>query len=228
MSRAKLFSSSLVLLVPFFAVAQLQVAHVFSDNMVLQREAPIRIWGRAWAFEKVAVVFGGKTATATVNADSTWMISFLKQSASTQPQSIHIQSRTEMLELKNILIGDIWICSGQSNMEWTMQKEAHWKDEIKNTTQPLIRFCNPPPAGRDVYGIAYTDSLNKRLNVTDFYLWNGWQMSDSNTAKNMSAAAYYFAKAIIAEEHIPIGLINLSIGGAPVETFISRKALQPT
>lgn len=213
-------------LLPVVAAAQLQVAKIFSDNMVLQRDQPLRIWGKAWAFEKVTVVFGGKTATAVAAADSSWRISFPKQNASAQSQSISITSGNEKLELKNILIGDIWICSGQSNMEWPMQKEAHFNDEKKNMNQPLIRFANPPPAGRYVYGVAYTDSLNKRLNATDFYLWNGWQQCDSNSVKDMSAVAYYFAKSIVAEENIPVGLINLSIGGAPIETFISREAMQ--
>jgi sialate O-acetylesterase len=90
----------------------------------------------------------------------------------------------------------------------------------------LIRFNNPPPAGRYVYGVAYGDSLNKRLNTNDFYLWGNWQYCDSNTVKGMSAVAYYFAKTIVVKENVPIGLIHLSIGGAPIETFISRETMQ--
>jgi sialate O-acetylesterase len=111
-------------------------------------------------------------------------------------------------------------------MEWPMMKEIHWKEEKINTKQPLIRFVNPPPAGRYVYGVAYTDSLNRRLNRNDFYLWYSWQSADSNTTRDMSAVAYYFARSIVDKENIPIGLINISIGGAPLETFISREALQ--
>jgi sialate O-acetylesterase len=111
-------------------------------------------------------------------------------------------------------------------MEWTMQKEMFWKQESKNAHQPLIRFTNPPPAGRYVYGVAYADSLNKRLTTEDFYLWDGWKVSDSKTIKDMSAVAYYFAKQVVEKENIPIGLINISIGGAPIESFISKKALQ--
>jgi sialate O-acetylesterase len=111
-------------------------------------------------------------------------------------------------------------------MEWSMNKELHWNEEKNKARQPLIRFNNPPPAGRYVYGVAYNDSLNRRLTSDSFYLWNDWQVCDSNTAKDMSAVAYYFAKAIVEQEAIPIGLINLSIGGAPIETFISREALQ--
>lgn len=194
--------------------------------MVLQREQPIHIWGRSTPGEKVEVFFVDQTKNVLVAKDSSWNIYFKKQKANAHPQSIVITSGNEKIELQNILIGDIWICSGQSNMEWPMIREMHWKEEIKNTDQPLIRLYNPPPAGRYVYGVAYTDSLNKRLNTKDFYLWNNWQNCDSTSVKDMSAVAYYFAKTIVAKENIPIGLINLSIGGAPIETFISRDAME--
>ena len=211
---------------PFFAIGQLQVAKIFSDNMVLQRNEPIHVWGKTKPGEKITVVFAHQTKTIVAAKDSTWNVYFKKQKENVQPQTILIKSGKEGIELQNILIGDIWICSGQSNMEWPMAREMHWKEEIINTNQPLIRLNNPPPAGRYVYGVAYTDSLNRRLNTDDFYQWNNWQVCDSNTIKDMSAVAYYFAKAIVGKENIPVGLINLSIGGAPIETFISRQAMQ--
>ena len=137
-----------------------------------------------------------------------------------------ISAGNENVTLKNILIGDVWIAAGQSNMEWPMTREMHWKDEVSNTNQPLIRINNPPFAGKNVYGIAFTDSINRRLTSDSFYLWNEWNVCDSNTIKNMSAVAYYFAKAILTRTNIPIGIINLAIGGAPIETFISRETLK--
>ena len=215
-----------LLLLPLASVAQLQLPKVFSDNMVLQQGEPIHIWGKAMPGKKVMVSFASEAKNAVVEKDSSWSVYLKKQKADSKPQSISISCGDKRIELQNVLVGDIWICSGQSNMEFPMVREMHWKDEIKNTYQPLIRFNNPPPAGRNVYGVAYTDSLNKRLNTNDFYQWTSWQTCDSNTIKSMSAAAYYFAKAIIAKKKVPIGLINLSIGGAPIETFISRDAMQ--
>lgn len=216
----------LLALTPIVVGAQLQPAKIFSDNMVLQRNKPIHIWGKAAPGQTLSVTVAGENKTIVAKADSSWSVYFKRQKANTRPQSIFITSGKEKIELQNILVGDIWVCSGQSNMEWTMQKELHWKDEIKNTHQPLIRFINPPPAGRYVYGVAFSDSLNRRLTTDNFYLWNGWKVSDSNTVNTMSAVAYYFAKQIVQQENIPIGLINLSIGGAPVETFISKAAMQ--
>lgn len=221
----KLFLISL-LFIPLVAVSQLQLAGIFSDHMVLQREQPVHFWGTGIPGEKVLISFSNDKKEVIVKTDSSWSIYFKKQKANTVPQSIQILSNNENIELKNVLIGDIWICSGQSNMEWPMFKEMHFKDETKNTNQPLIRFYNPSPAARNVYGVAYTDSLNKRLNAKDFYQDVDWQICDSNTIKSMSAVGYYFAKNITASERIPIGLINFSIGGAPIETFISRETLQ--
>ena len=215
-----------LLFLPFASTAQLKVAEIFSDNMVLQREQPVHIWGKGIPGKQVTVFFANERKTAVVKIDSSWQVYFKKQKANAQPQSIIIESEKRNIELKNILIGDVWLCSGQSNMEWPMHREMHWREEIKNTDQPLIRLYNPAPAGRYVYGVPYTDSLNKRLNTTDFYENSDWQSCDSNTVKTMSAIGYYFAKNIVTAEKIPIGLINLSIGGAPLETFISREALQ--
>jgi sialate O-acetylesterase len=139
---------------------------------------------------------------------------------------MEIVSGNERIVLTNLLVGDVWICSGQSNMEWPLAKEMHWPAEKEQAMQPLIRFANPAPAGRYVYGVSYTDSLTRRLNKDSFYLWTGWQVCDSQTIAPMSAVAYYFAKSIVSKTGVPVGLINLSIGGAPAETFISRQAMQ--
>ncbi len=216
---------SLVLL-PFAAAAQLHLAKIFSDNMVLQRNEPVHIWGKTTPGKKLVVKFAGEEKSTIVKKDSSWSVVLKKQKANAHPQSLFVTSDNEKLELHNLLIGDVWLCSGQSNMEWPMSKEMHWQQEKKNADQPLIRFNNPPPAGRNVFGVAYKDSLSRRLNTEDFYVWSSWETCDSNTIREMSAVAYFFAKTIVQKEHIPVGLINLSIGGAPIETFISREAMQ--
>ncbi len=217
-----------VLLLPLTGLAQLQTAPIFADNMVLQRDRPVHIWGKAAPGNRVTVHFAGGQQSAVIASDSSWHLYFPAQKSNIHPQSILIKSGAEVLTIKNLLIGDLWICSGQSNMEFPMTKEAHFRQEAPEANQPLIRLCNPPPAGRYVYGTAYTDSLSRRLTKDSFYRWNGWNTCDSNTVKEFSAVAYYFAKKVVQSENIPIGLINLSIGGAPAETFISREALAAT
>ncbi len=214
-----------ILLCPLLSIAQLKLAEVFSDNMLLQRDKPIKICGHGIPGKSVTVLFSKEKKIAIVNNDSVWMVSLHKQKENPHPQVLSVSSGVEQIEFKNILIGDVWICTGQSNMEWTMIKEQHWNDEIRNSNQPNIRLLNPTPAGRNVFGVPYTDSLISRLTTEKFYDWKGWQQCDSSSVKLMSAVAYYFANKIYTETGVPIGIINLSIGGAPLETFISTETL---
>ena len=213
-----------VLLFHFSNAQHLKLAYVFTDNMVIQRNMPIHIFGKGIPNKTVHVLFHNSTKSVRVKPDSLWNVLFEKQAATSLPQNLIIKCSDEKIEIKNILIGDVWICSGQSNMEFAMSREMHFKDEMKNSNQPLIRLFNSSFAGKYIYGVAYTDSISKRLNTNDFYSGK-WETCDSNTIKPMSAVAYYFAKEIVEKEKIPIGLINLSIGGAPIETFISKEAM---
>lgn len=216
---------SAILFSPSLSIAQLKVAEIFSSNMVLQREAPVVVWGKAAPGRIVEVRMGVIMRKTVVTKDSAWKLFLPKQPVNNQPQSLLVSSGDTAVQFRNILIGDIWVCIGQSNMEWPMIKEQYWQNEIYNSDQPGIRLLNPPPAGRNVFGIAYTDSIVSRLTSERFYDWNGWQQCDSNSVKLMSAVAYYFAKNLYTKTGVPIGIINLSIGGAPLETFISTEAL---
>jgi sialate O-acetylesterase len=210
---------------PVFSQAQLQLAAQFSDNMVLQRNQPINIWGKGNPGEKINAHLGSVTTSAVVQQNGNWQIHFPAQPATTSPLQLLLAMGQEKIQLNNILIGDVWLCIGQSNMEWPMSRELHWKTEQQQADQPLVRFINPPPAGRYVYNMKFKDSLLQRLNEEKFYQWDGWKTSSSSTVASMSAVAYYFAKRIQQDVVVPVGLINLSIGGAPLESFIGTDAL---
>ena len=213
------------LLIPFFSVAQLQVAKIFSDNIVLQRDYPVTIWGKANPGKLVTVVFANEKATAIVRQDSGWTVIFHAQKANALPQSVFITSGDEKMYIKNILIGDLWLCIGQSNMEWPVMKEIHYKEEIVNSRQPLLRLYNPTYPGKNTFNVSFSDSITQNLTTEKFYKGQ-WQTCDSNSFKSMSAVGYYFGKQIVNEINVPVGLINLAIGGAPLESFISREALK--
>jgi len=216
----------IILLFPFAVMSQLQLAKIFSDNMVLQRDETIHIWGKGTPGKKVSVTLAKEEKSVTIGNDSSWSIYLSSQKANAQPQTLLLISGSEQITLNNILIGDIWLCFGQSNMQFSMQEEMHFQDEKLNSSQPLIRFYNPSFMGRTVFGRPFTDSIMNRLNVNDFYTDVDWQNCDSNSVKNMSAIGYYFGKEIVQHQNVPIGLINLSIGGAPIETFIPLDALE--
>ncbi len=214
-----------ILIIPFFATAQLQVAKIFTDNMVLQRNEPIKIWGKAEPGKSVTVSIGNEKRSTIVQNDSGWAIIFNAQKANTQPQTFLITSGVERIEIKNILMGDVWLCIGQSNMEWPMVKEMHYEEEIQKSQQPLLRFYNPAYAGKNTFNVVFTDSIIQNLTAENFYKGQ-WQTYESNSIKLMSAVGYYFGQRIANELNVPVGLINMSIGGAPLETFISTNTLK--
>ncbi|MFS4418018.1 sialate O-acetylesterase [Maribacter sp. 2307ULW6-5] len=216
------------LLLSFFLTAfvngQLRVAPQLSDHMVLQRHAPIPIWGKGRPGTMVSVQLGRGLVRTTVGKDSSWQVSLKKRRHSTTPISIRINDGKESVHLKNILVGDVWLCLGQSNMEWPLEKEIHFKEEMPHLKQHLLRFFNPTYAGKGVYNAPFSDSIVRRLRPDRFYQGR-WSESNMETAAQMSAVGYFFGKAIVQREAVPVGLINLAIGGAPLEAFLSRKAM---
>ncbi|MBK6827279.1 MAG: sialate O-acetylesterase [Chitinophagaceae bacterium] len=209
----------------YAVIAQVSIPAQFSDNMVLQQQKPVLVWGKGVPGNQVIVSLGSYQTNVTVASDSCWIAGLPAHQAGSQAYNMTIHSGTQMLELKNILFGDIWVCTGQSNMEFPAEKDLFWGNEKFKAPEPQIRFLNPVPAGKNIYGKPYPDSLIHRMNASSFYEWKNWQICSPLTAGSMSAVAYYFAKKVYQETGVPIGMINLSIGGAPLETFISTEAL---
>src|SRR5688500_15517107 len=129
-----------LLLLPLAALAQLQLPKNFSNNMVLQRGEPIHVWGKATPAKQLQVVLETETKITTVRNDSSWSVYLRKRNANSKPQTISVTCGDERITLNNILIGDVWLCSGQSNMEWPMSREMHWSEERKNADEPLMRI----------------------------------------------------------------------------------------
>ena len=207
------------------ASAQFRFSKIFSDNMVLQRNQPIKIGGYADPGSIVYVLKGNQKQTTRTCSDATWNVVFPAEKANPHPQTIKAIQSNDTISIKNILIGDLWLCIGQSNMEWPMFKEAHYSQEINYSNNILLRWYNPTYAGKNTYNLLFTDSIKSNLRTEKFYS-GAWASSDENSMKQMSAVAYYFGKTITKKLNIPIGLINLSNGGAPLESFISKEAFQ--
>lgn len=207
------------------ASAQFRFSKIFSDHMVLQRNQPIKMGGYANPGDVIKVIKGKQIQFTKANSDATWNVTFPAEKANTHPQIIIAIHNKDTISIKNILIGDLWLCIGQSNMEWPMFKEAHYNQEISFSDNKLLRWYNPTYAGKNTYNILFTDSIKSNLFTEKFYT-GVWEPSNENTIKLMSAVAYYFGKTITKNLNIPIGLINLSIGGAPLESFISKEAFQ--
>lgn len=206
------------------AQARLQLAAPFASQMLLQRNQPIHVWGKGTPQQSVQVSLGKHKVTTQVAADSGWSLYLPAMPASTQPLSMYVMSGNDSVVLTDVLIGDVWLCIGQSNMEWPVKKSLHAAEAMAAAQQPLLRFYNPSYAGKNLYNIAFTDSVIRRLTTEKFYQGT-WQSCDSSSLPDMSAVAYFFGQYLLNNTGVPQGFVQLSIGGAPLETFIRREAL---
>jgi sialate O-acetylesterase len=215
-SNVKLIVSLLccfVLLICQTAFCNVRLPRLVSDNMVLQRDTDVKIWGWADKGENITVTFNGKTYTTTADKDGKWMLS-LSPSKAGGPYNMEIKAENEII-LKNILIGDVWLCSGQSNMELDMETlKDKYPNEIANSDYSSIRQFEVP----DKY---YFDAPRDDVES------GSWQPANPRTVLKFTAVGYFFAKELNKKYHVPIGLINASLGGSPAQSWMSEDALKP-
>ncbi len=209
--------SSIVLLIAglLFGIniySEVKLPNIFSDNMVLQRNKPIAIWGEATAGEMVTVRFAGQSQTGTANTEGKWNLKLEAMEASAIPENMIIEG-TNTLRLENILIGDVWICSGQSNMEYRFDRGlTNFRgpvdspdlamEELKEEKSEQIRYI-------------YVEKKLKQKDIAS----KGWADGNDSIIGYISALGYFFAKEIHEEINIPIGIISTSWGGTMVEEW---------
>lgn len=202
----RLFLSIAITLVSLTSFAQIKLPALVGDNMVLQRDKPIKLWGYASAREQVQVTFLQKTYSTITQKDGRWEITLPKTKAG-GPYSISLNNIT----LNNIMIGDVWLLSGQSNMEMEVRECLNAKEEIAAADYPDIRLF----------------SVNKNMATSpknDTY--GKWQACSSETVGDFSAVGYFFARDLRKKGiTVPFGLIDASWGGTLAETWISPEAL---
>ena len=194
------------------AQAQVRLPRLVSSGMVLQRGQPVRIWGWAKAGEAVAVTFRANTYRATTGPDGQWRVTLPAQTAG-GPYTLVI-SASNKIELQDVLVGDVWFCAGQSNMELPMRRvRDKYPQEIANATNPRIRQFDVP--------MRY-DFNGPKADVTG----GRWVAATPETVLNFSAVGYFFAKEINAKYQVPVGLIKVAVGGSPAEAWLSADALK--
>ncbi|MDP2037613.1 MAG: sialate O-acetylesterase, partial [Ignavibacteria bacterium] len=210
--KAKSLLIILLFVCSTFGFAQVRLPKLISDGMVLQRNTKIKIWGWASTDEKISLKFLGKTYNAVADTNGEWKIILPKQKAG-GPYEMQINA-SNSITINNILIGDVWVCSGQSNMELPMRRvRPIYEDEIANSKNDFIREFAVP------------QKYNFNLPQKDFES-GSWKSSDPINVLDFSAAAYFFAKELNAKYKIPIGILNASLGGSPAEAWMSEEALQ--
>jgi sialate O-acetylesterase len=201
---------ALLIALPALATAELTLPHFFSDQMVLQRERAAAIWGKADPGAEVTLVFKTKTATAKADAEGRWRAEIETGSADAQGAVLSITSGQDKIEIRDVLVGEVWFASGQSNMYYTMNRSPEYADLIAESNHPGLRMFNAP--------LVTADEDQTDIEGT-------WTAATPDTVAGYSAVAFFFARKLHLELGIPIGVIKSAWGGKPVETFTSREAL---
>lgn len=194
-------------------LAEVKLPKLISDGMVLQRNTNIRIWGWAVPGEKVTVQFIGKVYTTETAEDNRWRI-ILPALKAGGPYEMQI-SGINKITIRDILIGDVWVCSGQSNMEMSMNSlQAKYPEDIASSENKFIRQ----------FAVPRKHIFSKLM---DDVSAGAWVSAAPNTVLKFTAAGYYFARELYSKYKVPIGLINATLGGSRTESWMSEEALKP-
>jgi sialate O-acetylesterase len=195
--------------------ADVKVPAIFSDHLILQRGKPVPVWGWADPSEEVTVKFGSQSKKVTADKDGAWSVKLDELKASSDPAELSIKGKNEIV-LKDVLVGEVWVCSGQSNMGFTVSSAVNAKDEIANSANPQIRMFQVPltVAGEPQKDIMKHDARS------------AWLEANPQNTPSFTAAGYFFGRELQKELKVPIGLINTSWGGTRAEAWTSKPALE--
>ena len=195
-------------ILPAVVRAEVRLPAIIGDNMVLQQGMKVRIWGSANAGENVAVTFAGKTLNTVADGGGRWEVSLgpLEKSG---PSELVVKG-DNVLTIKNVLVGEVWICSGQSNMEWPLINTTNAKEVVAQANYPEIRL----------FQVEHRTSASTLADVE-----GRWVVTTPEEAAGFSAVGYFFGRELYQRLKIPVGLIHTSWGGTPAEAWTSREAL---
>ena len=191
------------------ASADVTLPAVFSDHMVLQRDIAVPVWGWADPSEKVTVSFCSQTISATANDQGKWSVTLSAVDAG-GPHTLKVQGKNA-IEIVDVLVGEVWLCSGQSNMAMSVSRSANFEEEKAAAKHPGIRM----------FTVSRTPAETPQERCT-----GNWQVCSPNTVGGFSAAAYFFGRELHEQLDIPVGLINSSWGGTPVQAWTCLRAQQ--
>jgi sialate O-acetylesterase len=197
-----------MLLIPLLLVPPLTVHGLFSDNMVIQRDEPITMWGTAAVGQRISVKLGPDTGNTLTVDDMTWSVT-LKPIHDPGPYTLTVDGG-QHIEFHNVAVGEVWVCAGQSNIEFTLAGVLNADAEIADATDPNIRLYKAPQRTVDV-----------PLHDVDAK----WETCTPRVARDFSAVGYFFGRGISRALHVPVGIIETAWGGTPAEAWTPRSAL---
>ncbi len=192
------------------AFAQLKLARLFSDHVVLQRQKTIPVWGWATPNESVKVSLANQSQSAKADASGKWMVRFSPMEAG-GPHQLTVSAKSDNLAIKDILIGEVWLCSGQSNMEWRVSQANNYIEEKKNADYPQIRH----------FFVDHEVTMTPQADLKS----GEWKICSPETFGNFTAVGFFFARELYQKLNIPVGLLHSSWGGSQIEGWISKEAM---
>ncbi|MFM1560975.1 MAG: sialate O-acetylesterase [Roseibacillus sp.] len=208
MSITSKFPASALLAASLFSVssasADVQVSKIFGDHMVLQQEHPIRVWGTADPGEKVTVELGGKSGSTKAAGDGRWRVDLPEMKADGKVHTMTVKG-VNTVTINDVLLGEVWLCSGQSNMEWSMSHTMNAKEEMAAADFPKIRLYNVP--GHVAKPQPQDDPRGQ------------WQLCSPKTIGGFSAVGYFFGRELQKNIKVPIGLVGTNWGGTRIEPW---------
>jgi sialate O-acetylesterase len=199
-----------LLLTAFPALAELKLPNFFSDGMVLQRDTTAKVWGWTEPNAPVKLSFSGEDHGTRADQNGDWKIVLKGLKANSKGSQLVVEAAGSKRVIKDVLVGEVWLASGQSNMEWRVSGSANAKEEIAKAKDPLLR----------VFVSANVAEHRPQKN------WQGnWKATQPQDTGSFTAVGYYFAKKLRAELGVPVGVIECAWGGKPVQAFTSEEAL---
>lgn len=198
-------------------------ARAFGSHMVLQQGQPIPAWGTAKPEAKVTVTLGTQKQIATADADGRWETTFSALKAKGLSLRLTAETPEGKTTLDDILVGEVWLCAGQSNMEWKLSQSATAKTAVPAAKHARLRLFNFVGAARGSSG-DYTPELVERLTPERFSSGQ-WRECSPESAAPFSAVGFFFGQKLLADLDVPVGLINVAMGGTPAEAWVRRRAL---
>jgi sialate O-acetylesterase len=210
-------------LIAGFAVAraEVQLASPFTSHLVLQRELPVPVWGRAEPGERVTVSFAGQKRRAKAGPDGAWRVEFkpLKASAEGREMVVTGSKTAAPIRLEDVLVGEVWLCSGQSNMDFTVAKtEKFYFAGVLNEAEEVAAANHPR--------IRMFSGEWKKSYEPETRVGGEWQVCTPETVREFSAVGYFFARKLQQELDVPVGIVKLTFGASCAQAWVRREAMQ--
>lgn len=202
----------------------LKMSPIYSDNMVLQHNTPLQVSGTANAGDEVIVKIEGQKHKTKCGENGKWSVSLNPIKAGTG-YTLSVSTKDKSLTYTNVAAGEVWLCSGQSNMAFMVWEGATAKDDVANANNSNIRLFNMKPA-HETNAVEWEASFLDSLNRLDYYKPTLWQECNKESVNSFSAVAYHFGRVLADSLDIPVGLICNAIGGSAAESWISREIIE--